>query len=683
MDANASSPRHQRPTNLRKFLFGAPYYPEHWTDADRADDPARMAAAGVNVVRIGEFAWDRMEPQPGRIDFSFFDEHIARLGAAGVDTILCTPTATPPRWMTVARPEFQRIDESGKRMEHGNRQHCCTTNPGFQAESRRITEAMAKHYAGNPHVVGWQTDNELNCHFSLCFCPECVKAFQAWCRRKYASIDKLNAAWGNAFWALTYNSFEQLPLPYPGGRPAVPNPTHELDYYRFVSDMVCEFQRQQVEILRKANPGWFVTHNGLMGHVDYWEFTKDLDFLGIDVYPAFGCKQPEDSVHMATYAQKGRASSGGFVVPEQQSGPGGQKGGMSYTPRPGQMRLWTYQSIAHGADGVLHFRWRTCRFGGEEYWCGVLDHDNVPRRRYQEFAQEGAELKRIGGKILHTVQDVQAAALIENDQDEAHLTYALSLPSPWDQACKAYREFWKRHLPAGLVSAQDSFDGLKLLVLPSMLMMDEKLAGKLTRFVEGGGVLVVTARSATKNRDNQCIAQTPPGLLAALCGVEMVEFGTAKPDEFKIELGGPASIPGGPLYEVLHLRGAQSMGRWAAPANYGPCAQAGEVAVSLNRVGKGVAIYVGTFLTDQNAKAVMDLALAHAKITPLGQAPEAVELTRRRDGSRSLIFALNHYPTPQSIRTSAGMELISGTMCDGNLDLPPYGVAVIEEIGEQ
>jgi beta-galactosidase len=427
--------------------------------------------------------------------------------------------------------------------------------------------------------------------------------------------------------------------------------------------------------------------------VDYWEFTKELDFLGADVYPAFGCKEPMDSVVMAAYAQKCRAASGGFIVPEQQAGPGGQKGGMSPSPRPGQMRLWAYQSIANGADGVLHFRWRTCRFGGEEYWCGVLDHDNVPRRRYQEFAQEGAELKRIGGKILHTVLDVQAAALIENDQDEAHLTYPLNLPSPADQAGKAYREFWRRHLPAGLVNAQDRFDGLKLLVVPSMLMMDDALAGKLAAFVESGGVLVVTARTATKNRDNQCIAQTPPGALAALCGAEVVEFGPVPSGQFHIDLGGGASIAGGPLYEILHLRGAQSVGRWGAPDNYGPCAPAGEVAVSLHRVGKGVAMYVGTFLTDQNAAAILDLALKHARITPLAQAPEAVEVTRRRDASvgqasglsevrRSLIFVLNHYPSKQSIRTSVGTELISGALCDGNLDLPPFGVAVIEEIDE-
>ena len=90
-----------------------------------------MAEAGVNVVRMGEFAWDRMEPEAGKVDFAFFDEQIARLGAAGVSTIMCTPTATPPRWMTAEHGDWMRIDEAGKHMDHGTRQHCCTTNEQF------------------------------------------------------------------------------------------------------------------------------------------------------------------------------------------------------------------------------------------------------------------------------------------------------------------------------------------------------------------------------------------------------------------------------------------------------------------------------------------------------------------------------------------------------------------------
>jgi beta-galactosidase len=170
------TPIHLRPSQFPNFLFGVAYYPEHWPRDQRLADPARMAAADVNVVRLAEFAWDRMEPRLNEFDFSLFDETINRCGDVGIDTILCTPTAAPPRWLTAAHPDWLRVDADGRTMTHGSRQHCCTTNRGFRAASRRITQAMADHFAANPRVIGWQTDNEFHCHFSECHCPACLSA---------------------------------------------------------------------------------------------------------------------------------------------------------------------------------------------------------------------------------------------------------------------------------------------------------------------------------------------------------------------------------------------------------------------------------------------------------------------------------------------------------------------------
>ena len=672
-------PRHQRPTKLNRFLFGCPYYPEHWTEADRRDDPERMAAAGVNVVRMGEFAWDRMEPRRGQFDFSLFDEMIARLGERGIDTILCTPTATPPRWLTVGHPEWMRVDESGRRMDHGTRQHCCTTNEGFRAESRRIVAAMADHFRGNPRIIGWQTDNELDCHFSECFCHACQEGFRNWLRAKYQTIDALNAAWGNAFWALTYDDFDQIPLPYPNSRPAYPNPTHELDYCRFLSDSVIAFQRQQVEILRTARPDWFITHNGLFRHIDYWRFTEDLDFLGVDIYPGFSGDTPADAVWAALGNQRCRAVSGGYIIPEQQAGAGGQKPYIHLTPQPGRMRLWAWQSIAHGADGVLHFRWRTCRFGAEEYWCGVLDHDNVPRRRYEEFAREGRELAALGPRILHTTLDVQAGVLVENDQDEAASALHLGLPRHGDQAACAFGELWRRHLPCGLIHTADCLAGLRLAVLPSMPMMDEGLAGRLAAFVEAGGVLLATARSAIKDRHNRVIPVTPPGLLAELFGSTVEEFGRLNEGALKLRAEG-RPIPCGKGYEILSLHGAEQAGAWLGFDDGAPCAAAGRPAVSIRRLGRGAAIYVGTFLSADNVRAIMDLALSLATIRPLAQAADFVEVTRRKAPGRALTFVLNHYPKSQISRgLPEGQYLLGGPAAGGELELPAWDVAIIEQ----
>ena len=677
--ASQETPRHQRPTKLKRFLFGAPYYPEHWSEADRRLDAQRMADAGVNVVRMAEFAWDRIEPRRGAFDFSLFDETIGLLGEKGIDTILCTPTATPPRWLTVDHPEWMRVDEAGRRMDHGTRQHCCTSNEAFRAESRRITRAMADHFAASPHVVGWQTDNELNCHFSECFCEACEAGFPEWLRRRYATIDALNAAWGNAFWALTYEGFEQVPLPRPGSRPAYPNPSHELDYTRYLSDAVREFQRQQVAILRAARAAWWVLHNGLFAHIDYWTFTEDLDFLGVDVYPGFSGDDPRDAFWSAVTNESCRAVSGGYIVPEQQGGAGGQKPYIHRNPQPGRMRLWTWQSIAHGADGILHFRWRTCRFGAEEYWNGILDHDNVPRRRYEEFRREGAELRRIGSDVLHTVADVRAGVLIETDQEEACATLHLGLPGCRDQAVAAYRELWRRHLPAGLIHTADRFDGLALLVLPSMPMMDERLCEKLRAFVAGGGVLLVTARTAIKDRNNQVISRTPPGLLAELCGVTVEEFGRLEEGALSVQLGG-APVPSGRGYEILAPTEAEAVGRWLAPADGAPHAAADRPAVSARKVGQGTVLYVGTYLCDANVAAVIDLAGSHATLQPLAEADDFVEVVRRKAAGRALTFVLNHYARPQIVRgLPEGTDLLGERPCPGQIELGPWEVAVVAE----
>jgi beta-galactosidase len=679
--SSPSRPRHQRPATLAHFLFGVPYYPEHWREEDRRDDAARMAAAGVNIVRMAEFAWDLIEPKPSIFEFSLFDETISTLGKQRIHSMLCTPTATPPRWLTLNHDDWMRVDASGRRMLHGSRQHCCTNNPGFREESRRITRVLAEHFAHNPHVVGWQTDNELYCHFSECYCDACVAAFHRWVQRAYGDIQTLNNAWGTQFWAQTYSDFDEIPLPYIPERPTYPNPGHLLDYYRFLSDSIIEFQAEQVAILRAANPKWWVTHNGMMGHIDYFEFARDLDFLGVDIYPGFSVLQPADGINSALAAEACRAASGSFIVPEQQAGAGGQRPYLHETPRPGQMRLWAWQAVAHGADGVLHFRWRSCRFGAEIYWNGVLDHDNVGRRRYAEFSREGEEFKRLGPTLIGTTELVTCGVLVEQDQDEAHACMSMGLPWPRELGARMYRELMRRHLPTGLVSAKDALDGLALVYLPSFELMDAELAGRLITFVKNGGVLVATARTATRSRNNQVISHTPPGLLAELFGVKVEEFGKLTTPLLTIA-SAAAALPAGGAYEVLTPTTAAVAATWSQPTDLGPHAAPGTAAVTINKVGKGSAVYIGTYLSDDNVRQLCGIVLSPMELKSLAQTDDWVEVTCRRSAARSLTFLLNHYPEAKRVSgLPRGTELVGQKPCTGELVLDPYGVAVVEVQG--
>ncbi len=681
---------HKRPTNLTRFYYGSPYYPEQWDEAARAGDPERMAAAGWNMVRMAEFAWDLLEPQPGQFNFSLFDQTIQRLGEQGIVTMLCTPTATPPRWLTYAYPEMLRVDASGARMQHGSRQHACYASRILRDHSQRITRVMADHYKENPHVVGWQTDNEINCHFPECHCESCQEAFREFLRERYhEDINALNRAWGAAFWAQTYTDFEQIDTPQPG-KPTHPNPSQMLDYYRYISWSVSAFQHDQVAILREvaarraAAPAWFITHNGLFGRIDYrGQFTRDLDFLGYDVYPFFNHDPATRPLTQDFGLDMARAWSGNFFVPEQQSGPGGQSDYFHDTPEPGEMRRMAYTSIARGADGLMFFRWRTARFGAEEYWCGVLDHDSIPRRRYQEAARLGQELQRVGPAVLgtHVFANVGIAAA-DQEVADAHDAMTLGLPAPMEIAYPVHSFFNRSGYAVACVHPSDDLSDLDLYIIPHWAVFDPAWVGNLTDFVNRGGVLVVGARTASKDCNNHVIAQTPPGVLAHLCGVTVEEYGHQNaPTDRPLWV----YLPSGECqsqywYEVLQPIQAQDeqvaiLGTWKGRH------LDGLPAVSVRKAGQGAVIYVGTYLTQDLMAALLPEIEKHRAIPRLWPfAPQGVQVTRREDGNKELWFFINDSDAPATLERvpAKGFDLVANQPAQAPLALEPNGVAVIQ-----
>ncbi len=655
---------HKRPFALDRFYYGATYYPEHWSAADRELDAERMAQAGFNCVRMAEFAWDAMEPQEGIHRFDLIDETIARLGEKGISTILCTPTATPPRWLSVAHPEILRVNADGVAMQHGSRQHACLSSEVFRAYSRDITQAMASHFAGNPHVVGWQTDNELNCHFSECHCPSCLVTFQTFVRALYADdIDALNSAWGNAFWALTYNSFDEIPTPKVG-KPAYPNPAHQLDYYRSISWSVARFQREQVEILREAQPRWWVTHNGTFRHIDYrGPFTEDLDFLGYDSYPFFDTDPDHRPYSQAFNLDHARAWSGNFIVPEQQSGPGGQGPYLHDTPEPDEIRRMALTSIARGADSLLFFRWRTCRFGAEEYWCGVLDHDSIPRRRYVEVNALGQTLKKLGPEVLgtHVRVDVGVAAA-DVDVYDAHSTMSFGLPSPKQMAETVHEFFMKAGYAVGCVHPSDDLSELKVYVIPHWALFNPQWLPNLQAFVEGGGILVLGARTATKDWSNNVIAESPPGVLLHLAGLRVAEYGRQNaPDKRPHTVRfypGTHSAQSQHWYEQLDLLpGTSTIARWEKRH------LRMKAAASLRKVGEGAVIYMGTYLTEEILTGLLQRLVEVRKdlVPSWPTAPAGLHVVVRENDEKRLWFLIND--GGQVVRLTnppEGVDLITG-----------------------
>ncbi|MBN1864847.1 MAG: beta-galactosidase [Victivallales bacterium] len=671
---------HRHSMKVDRFWFGAPYYPEHWDEQTRAGDPQRMADAGFNMVRMAEFAWDLMEPQEGIFDFSLFDDTIAKLADKGISTMLCTPTAAPPRWLTVKHPETLRENSAGVAMQHGSRQHCCHSSEVFRKYSRRITESMARHYRDNPNVVAWQTDNEFNCHFAECHCPACQSGFQEFLKKKYDNdISLLNRERGTSFWALTFSSFAEISLPKDGA-PAYPNPSHQLDYFRYLSHIVEEFQHDQIEILRQARPEWFIIHNGTHQKTDFrGPFTRDLDALGLDIYPFFNNDNTTRYIHQAYHLDSARALSGNFFIPEHQSGPGGQKTYFHDNPEPNEIRRMTYISVSRGADSLLYFRWRTCRFGAEEYWCGILDHDNIPRRRYDEIAQIGREMRTVGKEILGTEVHIDCAiATGDYDVNEAHNTMHLGLKSCCCIAGEIHSVLFQSGYSIGCVHPEDDLSGIKLYFIPHWALFKPEWAPILEKYVADGGVLVIGARTATHGINNKVVPETMPGCLRKLAGITVGEYGKQNMPEQRpkyICINGKKQITE-QWYEVLQNDTAETLAVWAGRH------LDNQTAVSVNPFGKGKAVYVGTFLSSAVTELLLpELVRMAALQKPLHAAPEGLAVSIRKNNNKKIWFLINNTDGDLDIpSTPKGTSLLDGKKIDGRkITLPIHGVEIIKE----
>ena len=699
-----------RPLNLDRFLLGVPHYPEHVEESYWDRDAMRMAEAGFNAVRMGEFAWHIWEPYQGRFDFDLFDRAIEGLARHGIKTILCTPTATPPRWLSEAHPEILRVDMNGRVSSHGSRQHGDTTSPVLRDHSRRITAAMAAHYASNPNVIGWQTDNELNTTTSLSFSKSCEVEFRKWCHLKYGTIEKLNEAWGGHFWATHYDNFDQVVLPIENN-PSYVSPGHRQDYHRFLAHATAMFQRDQVEILRKTNPDWFVFHNlGQLEDIDFRsDFGQDLDFIGFDIYPMLYDEFRRNGGHaysQALHLDICRSYSGNFIVPEQASGLGSQPAFSTMTPEPGEMRRMALTSVARGADGLMFFRWRPAHFGAEIYWMGILDHDDQPRRRYAEAKRFASDIKAIEQDLLGTSVRIDVGiAGADFDNQEAYRTYPMGLPSPAEDAVHLHRALYRRNIAAGFVHPEDDLSRLKALYVPHWLMWDEKWTENIRAFVEGGGKLIVSAMTGTRTRDNHILRELAPGMgLDDLLGVRVEEFGrVAAPGSDGLFGTHPKGAGFGPsgdvpapacsahrsyhiqygnhtfqaahLYEKLVLEdGVDVVATWADRWIEG------EAVLTGRQVGKGSAHYLGTYLTETLAEHMVENLLSPAGIHPiLPDLPADLEVTERTgpDGRR-LIFVLN--PTSKTVEINLDgqfKDLLSGEIPQGPMEIQGYDALVL------
>lgn len=526
-------------------MLGVCYYPEHWPESMWAQDAQEMAALGLKYVRIGEFAWSRIESAPGVFHFEWLDRAIATLAEAGLSVIMCTPTATPPKWLIDLYPDILPVDvKTGTTRGFGSRRHYDFSSENFFREAMRITEVLGQRYGEHPAICGWQTDNELACHDTThSYSANAKTAFQRWCQQQYGDVNTLNQAWGNVFWSMEYQSFEQIELPYLAVTET--NPSHNLAYRRFSSDQVIRFHNEMIAILRRYAPNRFITHNFIPmsdTQTDNAALAKQLDFVSYDNYPLgrtdlffAHAATPNFKRYMrtghpdyASYAfdQSRGISHGPFWIMEQQPGP---VNWARHNPRPepGMVRLWSWQAFAHGASTVCFFRWRQVPFAQEQMHAGLKRTDNSPATAYAEIQQLKQELSK-----LPALADTPVAAEVAI-VTETVAQWVTEIERQGDSYNQQQVEFAyysalrKLGINVDFIGQDADLSGYKLVVAPCLPIVSQDF---VERCANSGATLVFGPRSGAKTPELTAVLNLGPGLLQQLIPVKVLSVETTRPD---------------------------------------------------------------------------------------------------------------------------------------------------------
>ncbi|HWA61853.1 MAG TPA: beta-galactosidase [Caulobacteraceae bacterium] len=640
--------------------LGVCYYPEHWPEELWADDARRMAEMGLSLVRIGEFAWSRIEPEPGVFDWAWLDRAIETLAAAGLRIVLCTPTATPPKWLVDAHPEILAHDAEGRPRRFGSRRHYCFSSERYRRECARIVEAVASRYGRHPAVAAWQTDNEFGCHdTTISYSPEAARGFRAWLARRYQSVDRLNRAWGAVFWSQEYRSFDEVDPPNLTVTEA--NPSHRLDWNRFASDQVADFNLVQTSILRRLSPGRDITHNfmGFYTEFDHFAVGRDLDVASWDSYPLGFLEQfwlpggekdryrrqghPDIAAfHHDLYRGVGR---GRWWVMEQQPGPVNWAR-FNPIPESGAVRTWTWEAFAHGAEVVSYFRWRQAPFAQEQMHAGLNRPDNVLDQGGYEAATVAQELRHVGD--LPPAGRAQVALVFSYEADWQVQIQPHAQGFRWlALAFDAYAALRRLGLDVDIVAPDGDFAGYRLIVAPSLPIVTDETLEAIAR---SGAKALFGPRTGSRTPEGRIPDNLPPGPLQARLPVKVARVDSLPPQAPPEVLYAGASYRGRLWREALET-GLPALARYAdgTPA----------------MVGDGRWTYLSTWPEADLFEAVLkDMALgAGLEVLPL---EEGVRVRRRGD----VAFAFNFAPEPRPTPAPQGAAYLIG-----GPTLPAAGVA--------
>ncbi len=660
---------HAETSGPPSLILGTAWYPEQWPESRWDADLTLMQQAGIRMVRVGEFAWSRMEPSDGKYDLDWLERAVNAAGKHGIYTVVGTPGAAPPAWLTQKYPETLRIEENGRRDEHGNREQFNWANAKYRELTRNMAEQLGKRFGHNPYVIGWQIDNE---YANLSFDPDTRAQFQAWLKARYGSLDNLNEKWTTTYWSETYSSWDQIPIETSGGNPGL-----LLMWNRFVSDTWRSYQKNQLDVLRPAiDPKQFITTNmmGWFDGYDHYTVSQDLDLAAWDDYVGQGHLDPNrnGAAHDLT---RGFLRKNFWVMETQ-------PGFVNWAPvnnalDKGEVRAMAWHDIGHGADAVSYWQWRSALNGQEEYHGTLLGADGTPVPLYSEVSQVGKEFEKASPALAHTSPKSEVAILHSyNSRWAINWQKHNRNYDPVAEIVSYYAPLREITQSMDIVAPTAPLSQYKLVVAPGLNVLSDVEAKNLIDYVKQGGHLVLGQRSGMKTEDNALQPERQPGPLAALLGGRVEQY-YALVDPVPVEGNWGASTSklwaeqlstSAPDIEVLEKYGKSN--GWLD----------GQPAAITRKVGKGRITYIGAWFDEAGMKAAAKWMTDISGIHPaFGPVPEGVEVDPRYGPNGEVVYILvNLSKSAQTISLPKKMQDVLEGGEKNSLNLPQYGVAVLK-----
>ncbi|WP_409034788.1 beta-galactosidase [Phocaeicola plebeius] len=646
-------------------LTGAYYYPEHWEESQWERDLKQMHELGFEFTHFAEFAWAQLEPQEGVYDFSWLDRAVALAAKYDLKVVMCTSTATPPVWLSRKYPEILLKSEDGTVQDHGARQHASFASPVYRKLAYRMIEELARHYGNDSRIIGWQLDNEPAVQFDYNQAAE--EAFREFLKEKYHhNIQELNAAWGTAFWSEVYSQFEEITLPKTAQM--FMNHHQILDYRRFAAKQTNDFLNEQCRLIKKYAKNQWVTTNYIpdydKGHIGG---SKDLDFVSYTRYMVYGDNEGigrrgyrvGNPLRIAMANDFFRPVNGTYGVMELQPGQVNW-GSINPQPLPGAVRLWLWSVFAGGSDFICTYRYRQPLYGTEQYHYGIVGTDGVTvtpgGREYEQFMKEIRSLR----KDYRPKEDKpetylkRKTAILWNpenywsiDRQKQNATW-----NTFAHVDKYYRTLKSYAAPVDFISEEKDFSQYPVMIVPAYQLADKELVARWKKYVEEGGNLVLTCRTAQKDRFGR-LPEAPFGsMIDELTGNHMEFYDLLLPqDPGQVKMDGKV-YTWNTWGEILQPGASNEV--WATYTNE---FYEGKPAVTFRKLGKGSVTYIGVDSSDGALeRQVLDKLYSRLQIEVMNL-PYGVTMEYRN----GLGIVLNYSDQPYQFALPQGAKVLIGT----------------------